>query len=275
MSARLFSIAAFRLTTAEPERLATFYRGLGFAVGAPERIPDDEIALLGLQGSGTRLPLWLGDQRVDLDCFDRRGRAYPSAAMSSDLCFQHFALLTDNAAAAWALATALDALPISTAGPVTLPASSGGVTAVKFRDPEGHPLEILQFPAGSGHRPAGTGLFGIDHSAVSVSDVDASTRFYEALDLSMQGRTLNQGSSQEALDGLSHVVVDVVPMMPRRPVPHLELLAYRKPMGRPAGLMEANDVAATRTVWAADRDAVVRDPDNHLHLLRRQTPLAE
>ncbi|MGB7037587.1 MAG: glyoxalase [Xanthobacteraceae bacterium] len=275
MSACLFSIAAFRLTTAEPERLATFYRGLGFAIGAPERIPDDEMALLGLQGSGKRLPLRLGGQRLDLDCFDRRGRAYPSAATSADLCFQHFAILTDNAAAAWARATALDALPISTAGPVTLPASVGGVTAVKFRDPEGHPLEILQFPAESGHRPAGTGLLGIGHSAVSVSDVDASTRFYEALGLSVQGRTLNQGSSQKALDGLPDVVVDVVAMMPRRPTPHLELLAYRKPMGRPAGLMEANDMAATRTVWAADRDAFIRDPDNHLHLLRRQTPLAE
>ncbi|MGC1780293.1 MAG: VOC family protein [Xanthobacteraceae bacterium] len=275
MSARLFSILAFRLTTAEPERLATFYRHLGFAVGAPESIPDDEIALLGLKGSGTRLPLRLGGQRVDLDCFDRPGRAYPSAATSSDLCFQHFALLTDNAEAAWALATTLDALPISSAGPVTLPASAGGVTAVKFRDPEGHPLEILQFPAGGGPRPAGTGLFGIDHSAVSVSDVDASRRFYQARGLSVQGQTLNQGPSQEALDGLSDVVVDVVPMMPRRPTPHLELLAYRRPTGRPAGLMEANDVAATRTVWAADRDAFIRDPDNHLHLLRKQIPLAE
>jgi hypothetical protein len=74
-----------------------------------------------------------------------------------------------------------------------------------------------------------------------------------------------------ALDGLPEVEVDVVPMMPRQRTPHLELLAYRKPVGRTADRPQANDVAATRTVWAADRDALVRDPDGHLHLLREQT----
>jgi len=29
----------------------------------------------------------------------------------------------------------------------------------------------------------------------------------------------------------------------------------------------ANDIAATRIVWHADRDALVRDDDGHLHQL--------
>jgi catechol 2,3-dioxygenase-like lactoylglutathione lyase family enzyme len=269
VSARLFAIDAFRLTSAEPERLAHFYRGLGFAIGARQTIPDDEIALLGLTGSGTRLPLRLGEQRVDLDCFDQRGCAYPSTATSADLCFQHFALVTDNASTLWSLARMLGAAPISTNGPVTLPASAGGVTAVKFRDPEGHPLEALQFPSDRGDHWQGNGLLGIDHSAINVSDVGTSSRFYEALGLSVQTPTQNQGSTQEALDGLSPVVVDVVPIMPRRQTPHLELLAYRSPAGRPAGVMKPNDVAATRIVWRADCDAFICDPDNHLHLLQR------
>lgn len=273
MSHRLFAISAFRLTTAEPVRLARFYRGLGFTIGPAQSISADEIAMLGLTGNGTRLPLQLGEQRVDLDCFDQRGRAYPSAATSADLSFQHFALVTDNAAAAWALAKMLGAVPISTDGPITLPTSAGGVTAVKFRDPEGHPLELLQFPFGSRERWQGTGLLGIDHSAISVSEGSTSRRFYEALGLSVQEPTLNQGSAQEALDGLSQVVVDVVPMIPRRATPHLELLAYRAPSGRPAGATEPNDMAATRTVWVADSDALVRDPDGHFHLLKSRIRL--
>jgi hypothetical protein len=31
--------------------------------------------------------------------------------------------------------------------------------------------------------------------------------------------------------------------------------------------VQANDVAATRIVWRSDRDALLRDPDGHLHLL--------
>ena len=268
MNAELIAITAFRLTTAEPERLARFYEGLGFESGDREKIPDDEIALLGLRRGGTRLPLRLGEQRIDLDSFDVLGRPYPAAPTSADLCFQHLALVTDDAAAMWARAVALEAVPISTDGPVTLPASAGGVTALKFRDPEGHPLELLQFPSENQSSWRGAGLLGVDHSAISVSDAGASCRFYQALGLSVQGPTLNHGPTQMALDGLPQVEVDVLPMMPRLSTPHLELLAYRRPIGRTAGRLEANDLVATRTVWAADRNALVRDPDGHLHLLR-------
>ena len=268
MNGHLTAITAFRLTTAEPERLACFYKGLGFEAGARERIPDDEIALLGLHRGGTRLPLSLGEQRIDLDTFEDLGRPYPAVATSADLLFQHLALVTDDVAAVWARAVALGAAPISTEGPVTLPASTGGVTALKFRDTEGHPLELLQFPSKAEGCRRGTELLGIDHSAISVSDASTSRRFYQALGLSVQRPTLNHGSTQIALDGLPEVEVHVVPMIPRQATPHLELLAYDKPVGRSAGRLEANDVAATRIVWAADRDALVRDPDGHLHLLR-------
>lgn len=270
MTARVSAITAFQLTTAQPERLALFYEGLGFTLGDPEPIGDDEIALLGLVGGGVRVPLRLGEQQVDLDSFDIPGRSYPAVATAADLWFQHLALVTDDASPAWKHAAAIGAQPISTHGPVQLPASTGVAAAVKFRDPEGHPLELLQFPPHSAARWVGTGLLGIDHSAISVSDVDASCRFYEALGLSMHGPTLNEGPTQVALDGLSGVVVDVIPMLPRQATPHIELLGYRRPSGRPAGQVNANDIAATRIVWAADRDQLLRDPDGHLHLLRRE-----
>jgi catechol 2,3-dioxygenase-like lactoylglutathione lyase family enzyme len=264
---RLTAILAFRLVTREPQRLVAFYTGLGFAAVDAEPIPAAEIALLGLHGGGSRRTLRLGDQRIDLDCFDNPGRPYPPDVTGADSRFQHLALITDDAAAAWSRACALGATAISVGGPVTLPPSSGGVTAIKFRDPEGHPLELLQFPRGS--RCVGSGLLGIDHSAISVADLDVARAFFEALGLSTQGRTLNRGASQAALDGLVGAEVDVVPLMPLIATPHLELLGYRTPSPRTAERLAANDVAATRIVWSADRHALLRDPDAHLHLLTR------
>jgi catechol 2,3-dioxygenase-like lactoylglutathione lyase family enzyme len=270
MTAQVSAITAFRLTTSDSERLAHFYAELGFAVGGREAIDDEEIALLGLNGGGSRLPLRLGGQRLDLDCFDAPGRLYPTGATAADLCFQHLALVTDDADIAWKRVKTLGATPISTSGPVRLPPSTGVAAAIKFRDPDGHPLELLQLAIASGRSWTGTRLLGIDHSAISVADIRASRLFYEALGLSVQGPTLNQGPTQMVLDGLPEVEVDVVPMLPPQDTPHLELLGYRKPTGRIAGRYEANDVAATRIVWAADRDELVRDPDGHLHLLRRE-----
>lgn len=40
----------------------------------------------------------------------------------------------------------------------------------QVRDPEGHPLEFLQFPRGANPDWQGTGIMGIDHCALSVSE---------------------------------------------------------------------------------------------------------
>ncbi|MBW4051144.1 MAG: glyoxalase [Proteobacteria bacterium] len=273
MTIQVSAITAFRLTTADAKRLARFYGELGFAVQDSEPIGDEEMALLGLEGGGARVTLHLGGQRIDLDSFDVPGRPYPAGATAADLSFQHFAIVTDDAAVAWKRAEALGAVLISTSGPVMLPPSTGVAAAIKFRDPEGHPLELLQFPPEQARPWSGTHLLGIDHSAIGVSDIGASRRFYEALGLSVSDPTLNQGPTQMVLDGLPEAEVDVVPMLPQQDTPHLELLGYRrpKPLGRPADGLRPNDVAATRIVWAADRDELIRDPDGHLHLLRRPT----
>lgn len=269
---KVTAIRALRLTTADAERLARFYRQLGFTDAGSEPIDEEEMRALGLARGGSRLALRLGGQRIELDTFEVPGRPYPAGATAADLCFQHFALVTDDAATAWKRAAAAGAAPISTEGPVRLPPATGVAAAVKFRDPEGHPLELLEFPPQSASRSRGAGLLGIDHSAISVSDVDASRRFYQALGLSVQAPTLNRGPTQAALDGLPEVEVDVVPMLPQRDTPHLELLGYRKPTGRASGRLEANDIAATRIVWAADREQLIRDPDGHLHFLSGREP---
>ena len=267
MNARLTAITAFRLTTRAPERLARFYESIGFSVGQAVPVPPAEMTLLGLAGGGIRIPLSVGGQRVELEAFDHEGRPYPENATAADLCFQHFALIASDAAAAWERACAHGATPISFGPPITLPVSSGGLTAVKFRDPEGHPLEFVQFPTSPGSSQGSEWPSGIDHSAICVADAAASRGFYEKLGLVGGRPTLNQGPTQTALDGLAEVCVDVVPMLPRINRPHLELLRYRNPAGRAAGWLQANDVAATRIVWQSNRDALLRDPDGHLHVL--------
>ena len=264
---RLRVICGFRLVTRDLDRLGRFYEAIGFTVGEAQPIAADEIAVLSLGGSGKRLPLTLGPSAVALDWFKDAGEPYSADATAADMVFQHLALVTSDAAAAWERAHAAGATPISRDGPITLPASSGGVIAAKFRDPDGHPLELLQFPAGSNAAWPGSGMLGIDHTAISIADIDASRRFYEEHGLTEGKQTLNRGPTQEALDGLDTPEVDVVPMLPAFDTPHLELLGYRHPRGRLRAPAAVNDVVATRIVWRADRDALVRDPDGHLHQL--------
>lgn len=261
----LSRIAAFRLGTQTPERLLAFYAALGFTVDRAGPVPADECAMLGLSGTATRWSLRLGKARVDLDHYAQSGRAYPEDADAASRCFQHLALVTDDVAASWALAQAAGATPISRDGPVTLPASSGGATAIKFRDPEGHPLELLRFPDMAAKGWVGSGIVGIDHSAIVARDLDASIAFYAAHGLSRGRGSLNQGSEQAALDGLADPVADVVPMMPGDAPPHVELLNYRRPGGAPCDSVGVTDVAATRIVWQGGRPALLRDPDGHFH----------
>jgi catechol 2,3-dioxygenase-like lactoylglutathione lyase family enzyme len=166
-------------------------------------------------------------------------------------------------------------------GPQCLPASSGGVTAFKFRDPEGHPLELLAFPEGgssnwSAVSPDETCL-GIDHSAIGVSDSAVSIAFYESLGLGVSARSFNHGSAQERLDDVSGAQVDVTALAPRCPTPHLELLCYRTAQQRHAPVRKANDISCTRLIFelsrasnaADDLIAVrsMRDPDGHAFLV--------
>ncbi len=260
-------IAAFCLVARDSAALVRFYSALGFVqdASAPQPIASGEAALLGLAGGGMRHTMRLGAVRLWIDQYDRPGRPYPDGTDAASRCFQHFALVTDDIAAAWERAQAAGAAPVSRTGPVTLPASTGAVTAVKFRDPEGHPLELIHFPEGERRGWRGRGILGIDHSAITVADAERSRTFYRAHGLVCGDATLNHGPTQVALDGLDDVRVDVVPMHPAGPGPHVELLHYRHPQGAPVEPWAINDVAATRIVWQGFASALLRDPDGHIH----------
>ncbi len=267
----LQAVAGFSVVTADLPRLVGFYRDvLGFAVHGADK-PNDggEMALLGLSGAGRRQALSLGDQTLWIDHFDQPGRPYPADSDAASLWFQHLALVVDDIHTAYGRLR--DFTPISQGGPQLLPSASGGVQAFKFRDPDGHPLELLQFPDGktpgawrNRRRLDGQIGLGIDHSAISVADAEASATFYEALGLGTGKRTLNEGPAQHRLDGLPGVEVAVIPMNPQSGTPHLELLGYRPPQGQAGPALRANDVAATRIVWRGQQARLIGDPDGHL-----------
>jgi catechol 2,3-dioxygenase-like lactoylglutathione lyase family enzyme len=170
---------------------------------------------------------------------------------------------------------------ITSEGPQHLPARSGGVTAFKFRDPDGHPLELLAF--GTHNVPprwrtvaGGNPCLGIDHSAISVAESSRSIHFYEGLGLRVSGRNLNEGVEQGRLDGLHEPRVEVTALTPAQPSPHVELLCYRGVQRGDSFVLRSNDVAATRLVLEAGGPSrsspgaitqrAMQDPDGH-HLL--------
>lgn len=197
--------------------------------------------------------LLLGDQQVELT-ESRDAAPYPAASTSADLWFQHCAIVVAAMDVAFERVIRKGAPPITRGGPQTLPPSTGSVTAFKFRDPDGHPLELIQFPPGTGdaawqrepadpERPA----LGIDHSAISVADVERSIAFYAGLGFSVSSKGVNRGVEQQRLDDLDDVEVDVVALRPARDrTPHLELLGYRTPRGRTPPATTSRGIAADR-----------------------------
>ncbi len=237
-------IAGLGLVVADVARSTAFYAALGFTGVAPGR--------LAFGG-------------VDLRLTAAIGAPYPEPRAANDPWFQHFALAVADIDAAAATALAAGATPISTGGPQLLPPNTGGVTAWKFRDPDGHPLELSYLPGSAWSKAAAPGavFLGVDHTAVAVADLAASTAWYEALGFVEAGRSTNTGPEQDRLDGLDGVIVDIVALSPPGAGPHLELLAYRSPAPVPPRPVADGDVAATVTLLGGDGAGARRDPDGH------------
>jgi len=270
-------LARFSLTTANLDRLGAFYRD-AFGCATLERRDVSGAAfesLMGVRGGAHGLTLGLGAQRIELLQFEQPGQPYPSGSAASDLLFQHFALVVADMAQAFAqLSRVAGWSPISQHGPQSLPPQSGGVSAFKFRDPDGHPLELLAFAAGQvppawQPMPHGALFQGIDHSAISVADTQQSIAFYEALGLSVAARSLNCGPEQARLDGLVAPEVDVTSLALSQGVPHVELLCYRGISRGAVITLRNNDIAATRLIFEGEheRERCLLDPDGHRLLL--------
>lgn len=216
-------LARIEMVCGDPEALADFYQaGFGFLRPGRGRTP-------AISGG---VELRLGSQAISLIRAQPGGRSYPADVAGWSPLFQHIAIVVADMARAYAhLSTLSGWKPISRSGPQELPAASGGVIAFKFRDPEGHPLELISFPpdaAPARWRPTSQDVcLGIDHSAVSVSSTATSIKFYESLGLNRCGGSLNVGREQALLDDVSNAVVKVTALMPAQTTPHVELLCYQ------------------------------------------------
>ena len=298
------------ITVADLAGTAAFYRdALGLEVGPEQTLIDPAWnSVLGLaQDTVARAAdVAIGEQVIKLVAFDPPGRPYPSKRTSNDQWFQHLALVSGDIARIWKKLEGGSPGEITKGPPVHLPASTGGVTAFKFRDPEGHPLELIFFPPGVGdpqwQREVGSRLAGYDHTAISVTDVNRSIAFYtQLLGFKVSARSLNKGVEQDRLDGLTGCQVDVVALAPASEItPHVELLHYRSPPGRTLTEIRANDVASARqilhvndldplvgrleaegvsfvsqglvTLKDGGKATAIRDPDRHMIVLMEPGP---
>ncbi|MBO0757974.1 MAG: VOC family protein [Bradyrhizobiaceae bacterium] len=292
----------------QAELLAEFYmRAFGFACIEDSPKTDPGFAeLIGLaKGQVRTVSLHLGNQVISLAQTQSPGASYPGDVPGWDPLFQHFAIVVSDMTAAYRNLQALRSwTAISTDGPQILPQSSGGVTAFKFRDPEGHPLEMLAFAPGTTPAPwairSRNPCLGIDHSAISVADTGRSAAFYSGMGLVRTANSLNRGREQEKLDNIVGAVVEVTALAPpMQVIPHVELLCYRGNFDRRELLSNPNDVAATQLVFEVERDALeaivahnatvsnaivsqsggsralLRDPDGHLLCLESRDGTAQ
>jgi catechol 2,3-dioxygenase-like lactoylglutathione lyase family enzyme len=224
--------------------------------------------LTGVFGARVRRArLRLGGEFVELTEFlAPRGRPYPSDTRGNDQWFQHIAVITADMKAAYARLRTHGVAHAST-GPQRLPdwnPDAGGIEAFYFRDPDGHFLEVLQFPAGKGapRWQARDRLFlGIDHTAIVSTDTERSLRFYrEGLGLSVAGGAENHGVEQERLNNVFGVRLRITTLR-GADGPGVELLEYLAPRtGRPAPRdLQANDVAHWETsIRTAGIDRLLR-----------------
>jgi len=259
-------IGAIALTVSDLARSVDFFTGaLGFTkVSERTTTGREQDLLVGVFATRVRsVELRLGDETIVLEQYVAPGgRPIPLDSRSPDLWFQHFAIVVSDMERAVAHLGGFPIRAIS-AGPQTIPESNvaaAGIKAFKFRDPDGHPLELLWFPPDKGKRKwqeARDALFlGIDHSAIAVSDTARSLAFYrDILGMRVAGGTLNQGPTQEQLDATPGAVVRITGLQVGESAgPGVEFLQYLTPAdGRPAPAdIRANDLVATRLVIRVD-----------------------
>jgi catechol 2,3-dioxygenase-like lactoylglutathione lyase family enzyme len=240
------SIASVGFTVSDMERSVAFYRDvLMFKPVSEVEVDGPEYdQLYGCFGVRARVvQMQLGEQQIELTQFISPPdlRPIPVPSYSNDLWFQHLAIVVRDMEAAWAHLKEHHVRQISPR-PQTIPLSNqaaAGIKAIKFRDLDGHNLELLWFPEGKGNRVwkrGGEDLFlGIDHTAMTVRSTENSLKLYrDLLGLTVAGGTLNMGTEQEHLDSLPGARVRVTGLTPKIGPLGVEFLEYERPTaGRP------------------------------------------
>ncbi|HEX7286119.1 MAG TPA: VOC family protein [Candidatus Angelobacter sp.] len=253
------AVGPIGMTVSDMDRSLDFYtRVLHFT-----KVSDEEFAgenyehVKGVSGLRIRVVrLQLGDEQIELtEYLAPQGRPVPVDSRSNDRWFQHVAIIVRDMDAAYAWIRQ-NKVRFASSGPQTLPAwnkNAGGIKAFYFRDPDNHVLEILWFPEGKGlpkwHRPGSDLFLGIDHTAIVVSNTDASLRFYrDLLGMRVAGESDNYGAEQEHLNNVYGAHLRITSLRAESG-PGVEFLEYLAPIdGRPIPAdLHANDLAHWET----------------------------
>jgi catechol 2,3-dioxygenase-like lactoylglutathione lyase family enzyme len=247
------------MTVADLDRAVAFYSNVLSFKKISEKHEDsiDYQQLENVPGAKARVVrLRLGHAFIDLTQYlTPKGKPIPPDSASNDLWFQHLAIVVSNMKKASDRLRRNGVEAISD-GPQRLPGwnlEAAGIEAFYFKDPDGHPLELLHFPPGKGD-PAWQGktdelFLGIDHTAIAASNTDKSLIFYRRLGFSERGHSLNYGIEQERLSGVAGARVRITSLR-GGDGPGIELLEYQNPQtGRPMPTDErANDLVHHQTV---------------------------
>jgi catechol 2,3-dioxygenase-like lactoylglutathione lyase family enzyme len=233
------AVATVGLTVSDMDRSVAFYTTvLDF-----EQVTDQELTgqafetLQGVFGSRQRVVrLRLGEEFLELTEFlAPRGRQAPVDARSNDRWFQHVAIIVSDMDSAYARLRRFKVQHASTGPqrlPETIPAAAG-IRAFYFRDPDGHPLEVLQFPPDKGdprwQRGEGRLFLGIDHTAIVVGSTAASLAFYlDVLGFRVAGESMNFGPEQERLNNVQGARLRITGLRASAG-PGIEFLEYLNP----------------------------------------------
>jgi catechol 2,3-dioxygenase-like lactoylglutathione lyase family enzyme len=264
------AVDAVGFTVSDLDRALAFYTGvLPFTKVSTHDVSGRPYELLsGLFGAHSRIVrLRLGSEEIELTQFlTPAGRPMPADARANDRSFQHVAIVVSDMTKAYDTLRAHHVKNASTE-PQRLPdwnTSAGGIRAFYFRDPDGHFLEVINFPDGKGlpkwHEPTKDLFLGIDHTAIVVDNTDTSLAFYrDTLGMQVAGESENYDIEQEHLNNVFGARLRITTLRAAMG-PGVELLEYLAPRdGRPApGDLHANDVAHWQTTLVTARlDALV------------------
>ena len=273
------AVGAVGMTVSDADRSIDFYsRLLGFTP-----VSDVEVSGAAYETLRDVFPLRmrvvrlrLGDELIELtEYLAPRGRPAPADARSNDRWFQHVAIVVRDMDRAYVWLHDQRVAHVSPE-PQRLPdwnPNAGGIRAFYFRDPDGHPLELIWFPPGKGdprwQEPTDRLFLGIDHTAIAVADTAQSLAFYrDRLGLRVVGASENSGPEQERLNAVRGARLRITSLRAAEG-PGIEFLEYLAPRsGRPfPGDTRASDLVHWQTrLVARDGAALAR--------VGRQRPVA-
>jgi catechol 2,3-dioxygenase-like lactoylglutathione lyase family enzyme len=231
-----------------------------------QKISDQQLSgkafeqLTGLSNITLRVvQIQLGDEILELTEYSSEGKPIPADTRSNDRWFQHLAIVVSDMEKAHHQVQQHLVRNVSTQ-PQTLPQWNpdvAGIQAFYFQDPDGHFLELIQFPSDKGaakwHQDSDDLFLGIDHTAIVVADTDTSLEFYQdTLGLALEQSIENYGTEHEHLSRVPGAHLKITRLNPSQGI-GVELLEYLAPQdGRPMpDDVRPNDIVHWQTTLVA------------------------